>query len=210
MIVVDIECSGLDSEKCGIIEIGAVELENPENVFREEARIDDEDVVEEGALRVLGKTEVDLRDSSKQSQKQLLEHFLSWVSSVSIKTCICQNPQFDLAFLGVKFNKYSIKNILPHRAFDLHSFASLKYFEINKQFLLEDNKSAMGLKYILELCGMEDKRNHHTALEDAKLTTECFSRVVFGKNLLSEFSYYPIPNQLIHEIAVSSEVKEEI
>lgn len=201
MIIVDIECSGLDSEKCGIIEIGAIELENPENVFREEARIDDEDEVEDGALRILGKTEADLRDRSKQTQRELLEHFLSWASFISVKTCICQNPQFDLAFIGIKLRKYGIENILPHRAFDLHSFASLKYFIINHEFLIEQGKSAMGLKNVLALCGMEDKRKFHNALEDARLTAECFSRVVFGKNLLNEYYLCPVPIHLTHGVA---------
>lgn len=45
MIVVDIETSGLDFNKCGIWQIGALELENPANTFLEEARIDDEDEI---------------------------------------------------------------------------------------------------------------------------------------------------------------------
>jgi len=44
MIVLDIETSGLDSVKCGIWQIGAIDLATNEE-FLEEARIDDEDIV---------------------------------------------------------------------------------------------------------------------------------------------------------------------
>ncbi len=36
----------------------------------------------------------------------------------------------------------------------------------------------------------------HNALTDAKLTAECFSRIVYGKNLLEEFKKFPIPEYL--------------
>ena len=36
MIVLDIESSGLDSGRCGIWQIGALEFENPSNTFLQE------------------------------------------------------------------------------------------------------------------------------------------------------------------------------
>lgn len=73
MIVLDIETSGIYPERHGIWQIGALELENPSNVFLEEGRIDDEDVVEEEAVKVHGKNEAYLRNSEKQSQRELIE-----------------------------------------------------------------------------------------------------------------------------------------
>ena len=67
-IVLDLETSGLDKVNCGIWQIGAIDLNNQEE-FLEEGRIDDEDVAQEGALRVIGKTEEELRDKNKRSQK---------------------------------------------------------------------------------------------------------------------------------------------
>ena len=93
MIVVDIETSGLNPVKCGIWQIGAIDLDSGESFFQE-SRIDDEDVVEQGALNVIGKTEQELRNSDKQSQKELLEQFFNWSVGKS-KVCICQHPQFD-------------------------------------------------------------------------------------------------------------------
>ena len=40
MIIVDIETTGIDFEKCGIWQIGAVELENPNNIFIEDAKME--------------------------------------------------------------------------------------------------------------------------------------------------------------------------
>ena len=46
MIALDIETSGGNPVKYGIWQIGAIELENPKNIFLEEARIDEEDEVQ--------------------------------------------------------------------------------------------------------------------------------------------------------------------
>src|SRR3989344_2210608 len=100
MIVVDIETSGnFDPYKNGIWQIGAVEFENPSNTFLEEAKIDDEDAVEEGALKVTGKTEEQLRDKHKQSQKQLLINFFEWCSKIKDKTLVAHNTPFDYGFI---------------------------------------------------------------------------------------------------------------
>jgi len=61
-IVVDLEMSGLIPSENGIWQIGAVDLNNPEKIFFDESRIDDDDVVDEGALKVIGKTEEQLSD----------------------------------------------------------------------------------------------------------------------------------------------------
>ena len=136
MIVLDIETSGISPQKNGIWQIGALDLSNPENTFLEESNIDNEDEVSAEALKVIGKTENDLRNSKKQSQKELLKKFFSWTQNVKIKNPICQNPQFDLSFLQSKADKYSLVISIPHRAFDLHSIASFKYYQIKKEFAI--------------------------------------------------------------------------
>ena len=84
MIVLDIESSGLDTGKCGIWQIGAVELENPKNQFLEESRIDEKDEIDQEALKVNGQTEGGLRDKNKQSQKQLILNFIDVVNIKSL------------------------------------------------------------------------------------------------------------------------------
>lgn len=203
MIVVDIETSGVIPSKCGILQIGAVDIDNPENTFNESCRIDDGDEVlnakgdNRTVFEVLGMTEEQMRDNEKQSQKELLQNFFKWVESVKIKNIICENPQFDYGFLWIKSEKYGLDYPLPHRAFDLHSIAQAKYHQLKGDFLIKEDKSDLGLTNILSFVGMKDERKAHNALEDAKLEAECFSRLIYGKNLIKEFNKFPIPNYLI-------------
>ena len=196
MIVVDIETSGLDKERCGIWQIGAVDLENPDKIFLDEGRIDDDDVIEPFALEITNKREEYLRDNTKKSQKDLINGFFKWIEDNDLRLCAFQNPQFDLGFLFSKAIKYRLKNPIHHRAIDLHSVAVLKYLQVNDEILIHDKRSDMGLTNILKFCGMEDNRTAHNALEDAKLAGECFSRIVYGKNLFPEFSKFEIPYKL--------------
>lgn len=211
MIILDVETSGLNFNKCGIWQIGALDLENPKNTFLEEARIDYEDIIEEDALKTTDKKEENLRDKNKQSQKQLLENFSRWLEKAKIKNIICENPQFDWGFLVSKFRKYKLEIPFHHRTFDLHSISQSKFFEVNKKFLIKENHSNMSLPNTLEFCGIEDERRKvednkivkegkpHNALEDARLEAECFSRLIYGKNLLPEFAKFKIPEYLKQE-----------
>jgi len=202
LIVLDIETSGIDFVKHGIWQIGALDLNNPKRQFLEECRIDDDDAVTQGAMDIGGIDEKYLRDKKKQSQKQLLERFFIWCGRSKIKNFICQNPQFDTGFIKTKAEKYYLTYPFHFRAFDLHSIANTKYYQLHDRFLMKEFKdvkisySDMGLPTILKFCGMSDSRTTHNALEDCKLTAECFSRIVYGKTLLKEFDKYPLPDYL--------------
>jgi DNA polymerase III epsilon subunit-like protein len=208
MIVVDLEMSGVDHVRCGIWQIGAVDLLNKEE-FLQEARIDEGDVISKEALLVIGKTEEQLRDSLKQTQKQLLENFFKWYSKRKNKTFIAQNPQFDFTFLVIKAKKYGLKIPFGYRVFDLHSLAALRYLQLKGKFLFENEDSGMGLSKIIQFCGLKDPRKilnkgeivqegkSHNALGDARLEAECFFRLVFGKSFFAEYSYCPVPAELV-------------
>lgn len=208
MIVVDIETSGLDFNKCGIWQIGAIDLDSMKE-FLEEAGIDAKDSFQDGAGKVSGKSEKEMRNEGKQSQKEMLEHFLKWLEDKKIKNFICENPQFDWAFVVTKAKKYGFTINFHHRCFDLHSIASLRYFDINKSFLIKENHSDMSLPNCLKFCGIEDTRRKiedneilkegkpHNALEDCKLEAECFSRLVYGKNLIPEYARFKILGYLL-------------
>ena len=123
-----------------------------------------------------------------------------WAKKINGRNCICQNPQFDVAFVFAKIRKFGlfedIGSVIPHRSFDMHTLACYAYFLTNKKFPAFAGKSTMNLSSVLTFCGMIDTRAAHNALEDARLTGECFSRIVFGKNLFNEFSIFPIPSYL--------------
>ncbi len=209
MIIVDIETSGnFDPVKNGIWQIGAVEFENPSNVFLQEGRIDDEDAVEEGAIKVTGKTEAEMRDRNKQSQKELLKNFFGWVEKIKDKTLVAHNTPFDYGFLIMKATKYNLKFPFSHRTLDLHPIAFLKYFQIKNILPIEEGKSIMNLPKVIEFCGMKDERiqlkgneiikegKPHNALEDAKVEAECLSRILYGKVLFEEFVAFSVPEKL--------------
>jgi len=203
-MVVDLETSGLSIEGVGVWQIGAIDL-NTMDEFFDEARIDDEDGIVEIAdarktfFQVTGKTEEELRHKNKQSQKELFEKFFKWAEGKKFKNFVCQNPGWDMAWLWSKMLKYKLKRVFGYRAFDLHTIAQIKFNEINNNFLIneEKGKSDMDLKNTLKFCGFpEDPRGNHNALEDAKLTAECFTRLMDGKNLFPEYSKFKVPEEL--------------
>jgi DNA polymerase III epsilon subunit-like protein len=196
MIVVDIETSGIDFLKNGIWQIGAIDSDDSKRIFLDECRIDNEDTITKEALNVVGVTEEYIRSIRKQSQKELLEKFFEWCKDAKVRNFICHNPQFDFSFIKCKADKYGLKMPVHFRCFDTHSIASLKYYEIYDKLPIENDYSIMGLPNVLFFCGMQDNRDKHNALEDAKLTAECFYRIVYGKNFLKEFEQYPIPKHL--------------
>ncbi|MFW6233193.1 MAG: exonuclease domain-containing protein [Nanoarchaeota archaeon] len=196
MIVLDIETSGINFSKNGIWQIGAIDLETREE-FLQECRIDNDEDISSEALLITGKSEKELRNN-KQSQKQMIENFLKWVENKKIHNFICQNPQFDIGFIKIKSEKYGLKIPKNHRAFDLHSIAQIIYFQLNKDFLFNYNKkgSDFNMSKILEFCGVKDNRKNHNALEDCKLTGECFSRLVYSKKRFKEYEVFEIPDYL--------------
>ena len=202
MIILDIETSGVEFVKHGIWQIGALDLNNPKRTFLDECRIDDSDSIAQESLDLGGIDEKYLRNKRKQSQKQLLEKFFKWCHTAHIKNFVCQNPQFDTGFIKTKAEKCGLAYPFHFRAFDLHTVASITYFHIHDRFMMREFKelkkshSDMGLPNILKFCGMTDPRTTHNALEDCKLTAECFSRMVYRKKLLKEFNNYPIPTYL--------------
>jgi len=199
MIIVDIETSGLDPEKHGICEIGAIDFFNPRNTFFQESRIDEDELIDENALMVNGKSFSELRDYEKPSQKSMIENFIEWHKNARIRNFGGENPHFDVNFIKSKIKKYKIEYNIPARMFDLHSIAQARYFEIYGKFLIEEEnrRSSMSLKEILEFCGIKDERKFHSGLEDAKLEAECFSRILRGENLLKEYLEFPIPIYLL-------------
>ncbi len=192
IIAVDIETSGFDACKCSIWQIGAIDLANTHQQFLEEARVDDGNIIEKGAMKVCGKTESQLRDPYKQSEKELLEHFFNWCKKVGATNCLVQNPGFDIGYLTQKALYHGLKIPFHYRTFDLHSIAQAMYWQKHQGFLEENHKSSMGLRTILRLVGIKDTREAHNALEDCKLTAECFWRLTRGKGLFSEYKDLPL------------------
>lgn len=196
MIVVDIETSGTDFLRNGIWQIGAIDTDDPEKTFLDECRIDDDDTLTQEALDLCGITEEYIRSIHKQSQKELIEKFFDWCLESNVRNFVCHNPQFDFAYIKIRADKYNLKMPVHFRCFDTHSIASLKYKEVYGNLPIDGGFSHMSLPNVLYFCGMKDERDKHNALEDAKLTAECFIRLVYCKTFLKEFEQYPLPKYL--------------
>jgi DNA polymerase III epsilon subunit-like protein len=212
MIILDIETTGLTHD-CGICEIGAINLDEPFYPFVQNCRIDKEDTVTEGALKVNGMTLEKLRDITKQSQKELIENYLNWVGKQPQKIFSGQNVGWDISMIQARCLKYGLEkkflSIHGQRGFDLHTIAQERYVEINNNYLLDElGRSKMNLGEVLKFCGLEDNRinvkgneivkdgNHHSALEDCKLEGEAFMRIKFGINLFPDYAKFKIPDYL--------------
>ncbi|VVB80058.1 Exonuclease [uncultured archaeon] len=202
MIVVDLEMSGTDPEKCGIVEIGAVELESPKNIFSQEAKLEKEEIIyndptcQKTVLEVLNKTEEELRKPKRQTQKELLVNFFEWISKTPDKVFVCQN-YLDILFIRLKCKKYSLAPP-PVMFIDIGSVAQTKYYALYKKPLINaEGFNDMTLKKVSEFCGMLDERKSHTALEDVKFEAELISRLLNGKNLFKEYKQFKIPPHLL-------------
>lgn len=212
MIVLDIETTGLTND-CGICEIGAIDLTNPENYFLQDCRIDEEDTITEGALKVNGRTRDELFDKNKQSQKEMISNYLKWVEKQSWRIFYGQNVGWDISMIQSKSLKYNLHkdfmDIHGPRGMDLHTIAQGKYFELHgKYFVKENGRSAMNLSKILEFVGILDNRRGvlrgeivkegkpHGALADCRFEGEALYRIKFGKNLFDEFKKFEIPDYL--------------
>jgi DNA polymerase III epsilon subunit-like protein len=213
MIVLDIETTGLTHD-CGICEIGAINLDEPSKKFIEDCRIDEDDVITEGALKVNGRTVEQLNDRNKQSQKRMIENYLNWVEKQELKLFYGQNVSWDISMIQAKCIKYGLEKrfleVHGQRGMDLHTIAQEKYREINGKYMLKENgQSAMNLGEILIFCGLEDSRvvvkanevvkkgNFHSALKDCMLEGEALIRLKFGKNFFPEYAKFKIPDYLI-------------
>ena len=98
------------------------------------------------------------------------------------------------AFLEETAHRYHVNWPLAHRTIDVHSIA---YYHIKKRGIEPPQKnshSALNLDRILKYVGLSARAKKHNALEDAKLEAEALSRLLYGKNLLTEYSSLSVPN----------------
>jgi DNA polymerase III epsilon subunit-like protein len=213
MIVLDIETTGLTIRE-GVFQIGAFELENPNNYFFQDSRIDEDDEINENALKVNGKTREEVRDPNKQTQKQMIENFLEWAAQFSERIVLGANIGFDIQMILGKCLKYRISErfneIVGHKGLDILTLAQEEYFRINGKYLVNSKGvSGMSLAEALRFSGISDARigleftgeiinqgKFHNALEDCRLEAECYFRIKFGKSLFPEYSGFKVPGYL--------------
>lgn len=195
MIVVDIETTGWDVQTRGIFSIGAVDFEHASNQFYGECKIRDEATLEESAFLIHGMTEDQLRDPKKQSEESLIRQFDAWTANIQDKTLAGHNVGFfDRSFLLASYLRNGLTWKYSRRTVDLHTLAYTTLRKLNNKIPQDGETSGLSLDAILEYLGLPKEPRPHNALTGAKAETECFSRLLFAKNLLPEYRNIAIKN----------------
>lgn len=194
MIVIDIETSGLDPNKHAIVSLGAVNFENPDHIFYSECKVFPGAKIDEQALVVNSFSEADITDPTKQDPKVLILAFLEYAKLCEDTTLAGMNPGvFDIPFLERAAQREKIDWTFGRHSIDLHTLCYAHMRMHKKPIPLKNKHSAINLARVLEYVGLENIDVPHHALEDAKLTAECISRLLYQKPLLEEFKRYPLP-----------------
>ncbi|OHA17623.1 MAG: hypothetical protein A2664_03310 [Candidatus Taylorbacteria bacterium RIFCSPHIGHO2_01_FULL_46_22b] len=193
MIVVDMESSGLDPHKDGLLSIGAVDFSNPKNTFYAECRLWDGGHADQGALNINGFTMENVHDSTKQTEAELVAAFIRWSDSCKEKTIAGQNPATDREFIRIAAHRAHLNWMFAYRTIDLHSVAYTHMIMNGKEPPRMHDHSALNLDAISVYCGMFSEPKPHNGLTGAKLEAECFSRLWYNKPFFDEYKEYLIP-----------------
>lgn len=194
MIVLDIETTGVNPQKHGIVSIGAIEFEEPGNEFYGECRIFDGAHISEEALEVNHFTHDDITDPTKQSPEVLMRAFLKWSREVEERTlCGLNIGGFDLQFIVATAHRHGLNFDFAYRTLDLHTMSYMHMVKSGIDIPTHNKHTAIDLEETLSYVGLQNIDVPHNALGDAKLEGECVSRLLYGENLFEEFAQYPIP-----------------
>ncbi len=163
MIVTDIETSGLDARLNGMLSLGAVDYKTGAK-FYGECRITDDREANPFALQINGFTEKQARDTSKQSDKDLLLKFVMFAKTCDSNVLAGHNVgHFDIIFLEEIFSRIN-SEFLPkfpfsYRTVDLHSLAYARFGE------------SLTHEQICVRLGLTPEEKPHNALQGA--VSEC-------------------------------------
>lgn len=192
MIIIDIEATGIDEVKHSILSIGAIDFDNPTNQFYEECRAFDGAHIMDEALNVNGFTREQAIDVSKQTDGELVKHFIEWTKSIKEQTLAGQNPSFDRDFLHRAADRYHIDWPFAYRTIDQHSVCFTHMIKRGVVPPVANRRTDLNSDKIMQYVGISVEPHPHNALNGAKVATEALSRLLFNKNLLPEFRNYPI------------------
>jgi DNA polymerase III epsilon subunit-like protein len=195
MIVVDIEASGTDYHKHSIVSAGAIDFDNPIRRFYEECRVWDGAHIMDEALEVCGFTRAEVTNSSKETETELVEHFLEWILPVGDRTLAGQNVSFDRDFLKAGAERAHLNWTLAYRSIDTHTLCWMHMVKrgITPPVDEKHKRSALNLDAVLNYVGIPNEPEPHNALTGALSHAEVISRLLYGKKLLPEFEQCEIP-----------------
>lgn len=192
MIVVDVETTGTDPEVHSLLSIGAVDFDNPEREFFEECRAFDGAKIEKEATEINGVGKIEAFDETKQTDKELVEHFLKWIKESNDHTIAGQNPHFDTSFIIATARRYHINFSIPKRVVDLHSVAWAHMMLKGIKPPLENNRSGLNSDNIMKYVGIPPEVHPHIAINGARIEAEALSRLLRNKPFYKNNEKYQI------------------
>jgi DNA polymerase-3 subunit epsilon len=172
-IVLDTETTGLNC-KLGdrIIEIGCVEVLSRRISERHfHVYVNPEREIEEGASRVHGLTQEDLR--SKPKFTEVARDFLDYVRGAEL---IIHNADFDVEFLDAELERCGLGRLGEHIAKVTDTLAYARELHPGKKNSLD----ALCERYFID----HSNRTLHGALLDARLLAECYLAMTRGQESL--------------------------
>jgi DNA polymerase III epsilon subunit-like protein len=193
MIVVDVETTGVDEVKHSILSVGAIDFDNPTNQFYEECRAFDGAHVDDEGLAVNGFTREQVLDQSKQTDEELIKHFMDWAKTVKDRTLAGQNPSFDRDFLHRTADRYHLEWLFAFRTIDQHSVCFTHMIKKGIVPPVLNGHSDLNSDKIMKYVSIPVESRPHNALNGAKIAAEALSRLLFGRKLLPEFEKFEIP-----------------
>lgn len=193
MIVVDVETTGIGADKHSLLSIGAVDFDRPERRFYGECRMRDGAHIMEGAFEINGFTEEQARDPKKQSESELAGIFVAWALEAENHTLAGQNPYLDYDFIRYAAELGHVDFPIAKRTIDLHTVTYSFMVMRGEKPPSEKQRSAIDSGFICRYVGIPEESHPHIALKGAMWEAEALSRLLYGRNLLTEFSKYPVP-----------------
>jgi DNA polymerase-3 subunit epsilon len=195
MIVVDLEFSGLDPETNSIISLGAVDFHNPKNTIYLECKPRTGSEWNEQAETAHGLSQEYLK-KIHTTEKQLLEQFFAWAEKIPQRTLAGQSLAWDVLFLWKGALRYDLVWPFMNKMLELHTVSFMHHEQHHLHVPQKNGINDLGLDDNAAYAGLprRPKGDFHNALYDAKITAECFSRLLYNKKLLPEFDAFPIPD----------------
>ncbi len=195
MIIVDVETTGIDTDRCSIVSIGAIDFASLET-FYQENRMFRNALIEQEALDLNGFTRKEIRDSKKPSLERNVMDFLMWIDNFEDKTLAGQNVHYDSRILKVSAERYNLPWVSGYGIVDLHSLTVGHQLRRGLNPIMHDNRAALRGDEIYNYVGMNNEPKPHNALKGVLYEAEAFSRIIYGKNLLPQFKDLSIPDYL--------------
>jgi len=193
MIIIDVEATGVDEVKHSILSIGAIDFDNPTNQFYEECQAFPGAHIMEKALEINGFTEEQATDPLKQSDEEMVKHFIEWSKGVKERTFAGQNPSFDRDFVHRAVDRYHLEWPFAFRTIDQHSVCYTHMIKRGVTPPVERNRSDLNSDKIMAYVGIPTEPHPHNALNGAKVAAEALSRLLYGRKLLPEFEKFDLP-----------------